>query len=437
MNIENEEQFDKVKSVFKVQDDQDLKSSRFFDLEKLIKDALDYQQDSEKALTLITKGALSFGSSDIHYDILENDVQLRFRIDGNLANVFTLSKAQYKLILERLKYKSDLKLNITDVPQDGKYRINDTERKIDVRISTLPVKNGENVVCRILDSTNSIPLLSDLGFMWTSKRQIEKSIKKKNGMILVTGPTGSGKTTTLYSVLNELNISQKKIITLEDPIEYELPGVVQSEVNEKKGYTYTTGLKALLRQDPDIIMIGEIRDIETAQIAAQSSLTGHLVLSTLHTKSASETLERLINMGLPPYILSSSIDIIIAQRLVRKICPDCIEKVEADASQNEIIKWMMKDIGIEAVSKAKKSGFTLYRGAGCEKCLYSGYKGRIGIYEVLYFSDTIREMIREGTSPAEILKEARNQDLILMREDGVLKAMRGKTTIEELFKVID
>ena len=226
----------------------------------------------------------------------ESDIFVRLRIDGKLVTIFTLDDAQYKLILERLKYKSNLKLNITNIPQDGKYRIDEANDKIDVRVSTLPVKFGENVVCRILDSTNSIPDIKDLGFMWTSKRQIDKSTQKKNGMILVTGPTGSGKTTTLYSVLSTLNTDDKKIITLEDPIEYELPGVVQSEVNEKNGYTYANGLKALLRQDPDVIMIGEIRDLETADIAAQASLTGHLVLSTLHTKSAAETIERLINM---------------------------------------------------------------------------------------------------------------------------------------------
>jgi len=292
----------------------------------------------------------------------EKEVIVRFRIDGNLADIFALPFEQYKLILERLKYKSDLKLNITDVPQDGKYRILDGEKKIDVRISTLPVKIGENVVCRVLDLENAIVPLENLGFMWTSKRQVEKSLKKKNGMVLVTGPTGSGKTTTLYSMLSHLNTAEKKVITLEDPIEYELAGVVQSEVNEKKGYSYAQGLKALMRQDPDIIMIGEIRDLETANIAAQASLTGHLVLATLHTKSASETLERLMNMGMRGYVLAASIDLIIAQRLVRKICPHCKEDYEADHDQAEIIKWMMKDIGIENVGKAKKdTAYKLYR----------------------------------------------------------------------------
>jgi len=435
MQITSEENFDKIKSAI-AWDSAVFKSQKFDELAQLVIEAID-KQDSEKALILITKWALSFNSSDVHFDIWEEWITLRFRIDGNLSNIFTFTKQQYKLILERLKYKSDLKLNITNIPQDGKYRINDKERKIDVRVSTLPVKLWENVVCRILDSTNNVPDIDELGFMWASKRQIERSLKKKNWMILVTWPTWSGKTTTLYSMLNILNNSDKKIITLEDPIEYELPWVVQSEVNEKNWYTYETWLKALLRQDPDIIMIWEIRDFDTAQIAAQASMTWHLVLSTLHTKSASETLERLINMWIPSYILSSAIDIIIAQRLVRKICTNCIETVEATPEQNEIIKWMMKDIWIEAVSKAKTNGFKLYKWKWCEVCGNSWYKWRIWVYEVLSFNDKIRSLIREWASPAIILAEARTQDMMIMREDWVLKAMRWKTTLEELFRVIE
>lgn len=362
-------------------------------------------------------------------------------MDGDLRTIFELTRNEYKLVLERLKYKSELKLNITNIPQDGKYRIQTDTDRIDVRVSTLPVKfgetSGEGVVCRILDSMNAIPKLSDLGYIWTIKRNIEKSLKKKNGMILVTGPTGSGKTTTLYSMLGELNTSDKKIITLEDPVEYELAGIVQSEVNEKNGYTYASGLKALLRQDPDVIMIGEVRDLDTANTAAQASLTGHVVLSTLHTKSAGETVERLLNMGLPSYILASSIDVIIAQRLVRKNCPQCTEQYEADDYQNEVIKWMMKDIGLEVVTKAKREGFKLYHGVGCDHCGGTGFKGRMGIYEALIFSDSIKQLIRAGASPEEIVTAARKDDFMIMREDGVLKAMRGKTTIEEIFKAID
>ncbi len=237
-------------------------------------------------------------------------------------------------------------------------------------------------------------------------------------------------------MLDALNTEDKKIITLEDPIEYELPRIVQSEVDEKRWYTYGTGLKALMRQDPDIIMIGEIRDLESATIAMQAAMTGHLVLSTLHTKSAWETIERLMNMGVPNYILASWVDVIIAQRLVRKLCPHCIESYEADASQVDIIKYMLKDIGIAGLA-VKKDTYTLHRSRGCESCWMTGYKGRIGIYEVMSFSDEIRSTIRAGWSPREIIERARKWDLMLMREDGILKAMQGKTSLDELFKVIE
>jgi len=436
-SIKSEEQFLEIKDTMVGEKKAFRKEEKFAELEKYVHESL-LAQDSERALVLITKGALGLGSSDIHYDVTETEAEIRMRIDGSLVTVFRLSRPEYKLLLERLKYKSELKLNITNVPQDGKYRITEVEEgHIDVRVSTLPVRTWENVVSRVLDSTKSIPKVGELGFVWTSKRQIDKSLRKKSGMVLVTGPTGSGKTTTLYSMMQDLNTPERKIISLEDPIEYELRGIVQSEVNEAYGYSFHSGLKALLRQDPDIIMIGEIRDLETANTAAQAALTGHLVLSTLHTKSASETLERLINMGLPPYILASAIDIIIAQRLVRKLCPHCSHSYTADEAQNNTIKWMMKDIGIDAVARAKKWGFKLFRASGCEHCGHTGYKGRLGIYEVLCLSDPIRALIRNGASPAEIMAEARKNDLILMREDGVLKAMRGKTSLEEVFSVID
>ncbi|MBC7498009.1 type II/IV secretion system protein [Candidatus Gracilibacteria bacterium] len=434
-NIADEDQFQDAIMAAKSKGNKTDGHARFTILEMEIHTAL-ARQDSDATLTLITKSALRFGSSDIHYDTLESEIYIRLRIDGELTRVATLTRPEYKLLLERLKYKSDLKLNLTDIPQDGKYRITTDDERIDVRVSTLPVRYGENVVCRILDSTRAIPSVDDLGFMWTSKRQIDRSLKKKNGTILVTGPTGSGKTTTLYSMLTSLNTEERKIITLEDPIEYELPGIVQSEVDEKKNYSYSTGLKALMRQDPDIIMIGEIRDLESATISMQAAMTGHLVLSTLHTKSAGETIERLMNMGVPNYILASGLDVIIAQRLVRRLCPHCISSYEADASQIDIIKYMLKDLGIEALAE-KKDGFKLYKSAGCTECGMTGYKGRIGIYEVMNFSEEVRSLIRGGSSPSAIIAAARKGDLMLMREDGILKAMQGKTSLDELFKVID
>jgi len=434
-SIQSEEQFQERISDVREKNKSSIDAAHADKVAQALHDALK-RQDSESALSIITLGALGLGSSDIHYDNSEHDVAIRMRIDGDLVTMTSLEKSEYKLLIERLKYKSNLKLNITDIPQDGKYRIADEWQKIDVRVSTLPVHYGENAVCRILDSTKSIPKIEELGFMWTSKRQIDRSIKKKNGTILVTGPTGSGKTTTLYSMLTTLNTNERKIITLEDPIEYELPGVVQSEVDEKRWYNYGTGLKALLRQDPDIIMIGEIRDLESATIAIQAAMTGHLVLSTLHTKSAGETIERLMNMGLPNYILASGIDVIIAQRLVRKLCPHCIETYEADPSQIDIIKYMLKDIWIAGLA-SKKEAYTLYRSCGCEHCGMTGYKGRIWVYEVLHFSDEVRTLIRNGASPREIVETARKWDLMLMREDGILKAMQWKTSLDELFKVIE
>jgi type II secretory ATPase GspE/PulE/Tfp pilus assembly ATPase PilB-like protein len=412
------------------------RDERFTDLERRIREAL-AKQNSDLALSVMTLGALALGSSDIHYDAHEQDISVRMRIDGRLATIFTLSHKEYKLVLERIKYKAELKINISHIPQDGKYRIIENAERIDIRVSTLPTPYGEAVVCRVLDSGKSIPPVEELGFMWTAKRQIDKVTQKKNGMILVTGPTGSGKTTTLYSLLSGLNISERKIITLEDPIEYELPGVVQSEVREKDGYTYENGLKAVLRQDPDVVMIGEIRGLETATIATQASLTGHLVLSTLHTKNALETVERLMNIGLAPYILASAVDMIIAQRLVRRVCEHCRTSEPANANQNAIIRTIMGNIGMQAVEKATREGFTLYRGTGCEHCGGTGYKGRMGVYEVLVFSDEVRDAIRAGSSPRAILDIARKQDLVLMQEDGVLKAMRGKTSFEEVFGVLE
>ena len=433
--IHSEEEFhEKIESA-KEQEKKHTNTENFDELIRELHEKLK-MQDSEAALTLMTRGALGFGSSDIHYDTSDTTIAIRIRIDGELVTIGTFEKWEYKLLLERLKYKSNLKLNITEVPQDGKYRITDGGDRIDVRVSTLPVRYGENAVCRILDSTKAIPSVDDLGFMWTSKRQIQKSLKKKNGTILVTGPTGSGKTTTLYSMLTTLNTPDKKLITLEDPIEYELPWVVQSEVDEKKNYLYSTGLKALMRQDPDVIMIGEVRDLDSATIAMQAAMTGHLVLSTLHTKSAGETIERLMNMGIPSYILASGLDVIIAQRLVRKLCSHCIEKYEADQSQKDIIQWMLKDIGMAGLA-AKQETYTLYRSKWCEICGMTGYKWRIGVYEVLSFTDEIRWLIRAGSSPKEIIETARKWDLMLMREDGILKAMQGKTSLEELFKVIE
>ena len=375
MNIKTEEEFLAKKEGITL-DENGYVQSVFLETSNTLKAFLQ-KQDSEQALKYVILSALAFRSSDVHFDSVETGVSVRFRIDGVLSEVSSLSAQEYKLLLERMKYKADLKLNISELPQDGKFRIIEDEKKLDVRIATVPSVFGEGAVCRILDADNAKVGFHDLGFFWTAKRRLEQGIRKKHGLVLVVGPTGSGKTTTLYSVLHLLNTPQKKIVTLEDPIEYEIPGIVQSEVNDKKGYTFSVGLKSILRQDPDVIMVGEIRDLESATIATQAALTGHLVLATLHANSAAETIDRLADMKVPPFVLSASLEIIVSQRLVRRICPHCKESFDADEAETEMIAWMMKDIGAEAVSKAKKTAFTLFKGKGCEHCGFSGYKGRI------------------------------------------------------------
>lgn len=408
-------------------------SERFGKIEKQVKADL-ARQATDDALKNISIGALIIGSSDLHYEVYEKNVQVRFRIDWLLVDVFLLTHAEYKKIVERLKYSSNLKLNISHIPQDGKYSFfSEENHKIDVRVSTLPIKYGENIVCRILDNTKNILNFEDLGFIWTGKRMIEKTIQKKQGMILVTGPTGSGKTTTLYTILQKLNTREKKIITLEDPIEYELKWIVQSQIDDKNWVTFESGLKACLRQDPDIIMVWEIRDLETLQIATQAALTWHLVLSTLHTKSAADTLDRIINMWLPPYILASALDTIVAQRLVRKICPQCKHEKEKTPGEEAIIEAMMKETGMSTLPRAQMK---LYEWTGCSECGNSGYKGRIGIYEIITLNDKLRELIRKEASVWQILHEARNGDLIKMQEDGILKALKGYTSIEEILRVV-
>ena len=405
---------------------------RFEKIEKQVRESLK-KQSTDEALKDITIWALVLWSSDVHYEIYRDSVTVRFRIDGILVDIFKLDIKEYTLIKERLKYSSSLKLNIVDVPQDGKYALEIDNKKIDVRVSTLPIKYWENIVCRLLDNSGIVIDFDELWFFWTSKRMLEKSLAKKNGMILVTWPTGSGKTTTLYTMLSHLNTREKKIITLEDPIEYDVEWAIQSEVDEKKWFTFETGLKALLRQDPDIIMVWEIRDKETLDTATSASLTGHIVLSTLHTKSAADTLDRLVNMWLKPYILASALDTIIAQRLVRKICEHC--KIEKEKTPEEIalVETMMEETGM---SKLFAKNIKLYEWKGCEECNHSWYGWRIGIYEIISLNANIREMIRKWVITDTIIKEARRTDLITMKEDGILKALRGFTTIEEILRVV-
>lgn len=413
-------------------------SDKFIKIENQVKTALS-ERKTDKALSDLTFGALYLWVSDIHYEVYEKNVIIRFRIDWVLVNIFELTNSEYKSILERLKYSANLKLNIRNIPQDWKYDLQvklknkDEFKKIDVRVSTLPTKYWENVVSRLLDSSKAIVDFEDLGFYWTSKRMIERAISKNSWMILVTWPTGSWKTTTLYTILNKINVPEKKIITLEDPIEYELPWIIQSEVNEKSWFTFEGWLKSLLRQDPDVIMVWEIRWKETLNTATQASLTWHLVLSTLHTKSAAETLDRIINMWLKPYIIASSLDTIIAQRLVRKICSHC--KVEREKTPQDIamIKAMMSEVWMKWLPVTHMK---LYKGQWCDKCNNSWFNWRIWLFEIITLNEWLSNLIREWASSEEIVDKARDSDLILMKEDWILKAIKWYTTLEEVLRVV-
>ena len=408
--------------ILKKEEKREYYSERFKKIEDRVKESLKLQKTDE-ALRDITLWALVLWSSDIHYEVFDTYIVVRFRIDWILVDIFYLEPREYKLILERLKYSSSLKLNITDIPQDWKYSMKLDNKDIDVRISTLPVWKSENVVTRILDNTNTVIDFEKLWFIWTTKRFLEKAISKKNWMILITWPTWSWKTTTLYTILSKLNTRDKKLITLEDPIEYKMDWVIQSEVDEAKWFTFQTWLKAILRQDPDIIMIGEIRDQETLRIAIQAALTGHLVFSTLHTNDAISALPRMVDMGIEPYLVSGALVCIEAQRLVRKLCPYCKQKVTlSQKALDEIKKFLPED-------------YQFYKSVGCQHCSQTGYLGREMISEILSISDHIASIVANNASKEELKKAAYDEGFIDMFHDGVIRAANGVTTIEEVYRV--
>ncbi|MBU1703399.1 Flp pilus assembly complex ATPase component TadA [Patescibacteria group bacterium] len=404
---------------------QDLKS-----LEKRIKTLT-----SEEAVYLINVGALKTGASDIHFEPEEQTVSMRFRIDGILHKIFEIDKKTYSNIANQIKYQCKMKLNITNEPQDGRYSFIVNERKIDLRISVLPTEYGETFVCRLLDSERHTAEFEEMGFSGSALAHVKHILNIKNGMILITGPTGSGKTTTLYQFLDKFNKPENKVITLEDPIEYHLKGISQSQINEKRGYDFANGLRAILRQDPDIVMIGEIRDLETAETSAQAALTGHVLLSTLHTNSAIEAIPRLINIGLPPFMVAPALDTIIAQRLVRKFCPKCSEletvgeakKAELE-SKLEFIKNIQPSLKLEIPEKLPVA-------KGCDVCSHTGYKGRIAVVEVLDVDNEMKRLILEKASSMKMIEAARKKGMLTMYEDGIIKVIQGLTSLTEVHRV--
>lgn len=377
-----------------------------------------------KLLELVLVQAVKDGASDIHFEPFEDVFKIRYRVDGSLYELVPPPKHLAPALTSRIKVMAGLKIAERRLPQDGRISTKIAGRVIDLRVSTLPTVFGESVVVRILDRESVKLELAALGLEKDIEEQLSEIILRPNGIILVTGPTGCGKTTTLYACLATLNTIDSKCITTEDPVEYDVEGIVQVPINESVGLTYAKSLRAILRQDPDRIMVGEIRDLETTQIAIQASLTGHLVLSTLHTNDAPTTVTRLIDMGTEPFLISSTIEVVVAQRLVRKICEHC--KEEYKPTEDEIYRL--------AMPKEKLKGIKFFRGKGCPHCHNSGYRGRTGIFEMLHVTDPIRELINDRAPSVAISEKAREQGMRVLREDGLLKISRGITTIDEVVR---
>ncbi|MBT3704307.1 type II/IV secretion system protein [Candidatus Peregrinibacteria bacterium] len=381
--------------------------------------------------------ALDMRSSDIHMEPEENKVRLRFRIDGVLQHIVEYPTNLHPAVVSRIKIMSNLKIDEQRVPQDGRTEVTTKEgREMDLRVSTMPTVNGEKIVMRIQDKSRDIPDLPELGIGGRALKNIEEALKSPNGIILNTGPTGSGKTTTLYSALSRLNADGVNILTIEDPVEIQIDGLNQSQVHPSIKYTFASGMRSALRQDPDIIMVGEIRDKETGNTAIEAALTGHLVLSTLHTNSAVETVTRILNMGIAPYLLSSTLELVIAQRLVRKICEHCKVEDTVDADTIDGIKLILSKANLEGeIDPALVEGMKFQKGAGCAECNKTGYHGRVGLYEVLRVDNKIRKGIFTQMSTLDIQDIALKNGMLTLEQDGILKALQGKTSLEEVYRV--
>jgi len=385
-----------------------------------------------KMVSVILKHAVDARASDIHIEPVMNETRIRYRIDGELQTSLVLPKYIHPALVSRVKVMANMKIDETRVPQDGRIRVQVAGRDIDFRISTLPLYNHEKVVMRILDTEDKVPTFADLGFSGKNLALMEDSIKKPHGMFLVTGPTGSGKSTTLYAVLNILNEDKVNIVTLEDPVEYYLKGVNQSQIYPDIGYTFATGLRSILRQDPDIVMVGEIRDNETAELAIHAALTGHIVLSTLHTNDALGAVPRLMDMKVEPFLIASTLNIIVAQRLVRKMCQHCREPVEIPPEVLKEVQLELAQMGPHLPPDIKLDALTFWRGKGCPRCGNTGYTGRNAISEVLGMDDEFKSVIARGAQFDEIKETFKRQGMLTLKQDGLLKAVAGITTIEEV-----
>jgi len=407
-----------------------------------IKNLKDLNDKIQKAsitdiVTMIIIASIVGRSSDIHVEAEEKDIKIRFRVDGVLQDAASLSKDLWSKVVSRIKLLSGLKINITNVPQDGRFTIFQKEGKIDVRVSCLPTSFGESVVMRLLMPSTSSLSFDSLGLWEPAFTQLKQESERPNGMLITTGPTGSGKTTTLYSILNKLNQPGVKIITLEDPVEYKLAGINQSQVDYTRDYTFGKGLRSILRQDPDVVMVGEIRDLETADIAIQAALTGHFVISTIHTNSASGAIPRFLSMGVKPFLLAPALNGVIGQRLVRKICENCKEEDHLDEVTLKRVKDLLAPLSPEVKEKYKidLENLKFYRGRGCEKCNNIGYKGRIGVYEVMAMNAEIEKVVlSEKVSEYDMQDIAIKNGMVTMVQDGLIKAVGGITSVSEVFE---
>jgi type IV pilus assembly protein PilB len=385
---------------------------------------------------ILVAGALATNASDIHFEPESDIVRLRYRLDGLLHDVADLDKARYQRVLSRVKVLSKMKLNVTKAPQDGRFTIRQSDIDIEVRVSVLPSEYGESIVMRLLDPRSIRANLEDLGMRADVLEQVKELLTKPQGTLLTTGPTGSGKTTTLYAFLNHLNTSDVKIITVEDPIEYHIKGINQTQVEPSKGYTFATGLRAIVRQDPDIILIGEIRDLETAEIALNAALTGHMVLSTIHTNDAAGTIPRLIDIGSKPETIAPALTMAMGQRLLRRLCEDCKKKVSLDPKDLEKLKKAVEPITKRFDLPTVDEHLPIYGPVGCEKCNGTGYKGRIGVYEVFAVTRDMERLIISTPSVSDIRDLAVTEGMVTMLQDGYLKLIQGTTAIEEVRRVL-
>jgi general secretion pathway protein E len=369
--------------------------------------------------------AVKARASDIHIEPYQNQLKIRYRVDGILYDKLSPPKHIQSTLVSRIKIMAKLNIAEKRLPQDGRIEIKIADKNVDIRVSTIPTAFGERVVLRLLDKSNTLLRLSDLGMSGDKLKVFDGLIRNPHGIILVTGPTGSGKTTTLYGALSTINSPQINIITVEDPIEYQINGIAQIQVNPKIDLTFAKGLRSIVRQDPDVILVGEIRDLETAEISIQSALTGHLVFSTLHTNDSASAITRMIDMGIERFLVSSSVIAILAQRLVRVICEECKESYVPDNESLESIGLSLESL------KGKK----IYRGRGCSACLQTGYMGRVGIFEFMILDDDLKNLILKTTDSNTIKRKAIEKGMITIRQDGAQKVLEGTTTIEEVFRV--